>query len=149
MLRVSRLADYATSLMTCLGNQPDEVLSAVQLAECLQLEQPTVSKLLKMLARAGLVQSFRGAHGGYRLARDARDISVAEVIAAIEGPIAMTECGMGADHCDRSPDCHVRGHWQSINARVMSALQSMSVADMMQPPVSTGPSGETGSLAPH
>lgn len=133
MLRVSRLADYATSLMACLGEQGEEVVSAAQLAECLGLEPPTVSKLLKMLARAGLVESFRGAHGGYRLARAAADISIAQVVTAIEGPIAMTECGIAPGQCERETTCRVSGPWQRINAHVTTALESMSVADMMQP----------------
>ncbi len=133
MLRVSRLADYATSLMACLGEQPEQVLSAAQLAECLHLEPPTVSKLLKLLAQAKLVESFRGANGGYRLARPAAEISVAEVVAAIEGPISMTECGIAVGQCERESTCGVRGHWQRINATVTAALQAVSVADMMQP----------------
>lgn len=133
MLRVSRLADYATSLMACLGEKPGEVLSAVQLAECLALEPPTVSKLLKLLAQAGLVESFRGPNGGYRLARPAARISVAEVVAAIEGPISMTECGVAIGQCERESSCGVRGNWQKINASVAAALQAVSVADMMQP----------------
>lgn len=133
MLRVSRLADYATSLMTCLGEKPEQVLSAVQVAECLQLEPPTVSKLLKLLAQSGLVDSFRGPNGGYRLARPPAEISVADVIAAIEGPISMTECGIAVGQCDRESTCGVRGNWQRINASVTAALQAVSVADMMQP----------------
>ena len=134
MLRVSRLADYATSLMACLGEQPGEVLSAAQLAGCLQLEPPTVSKLLKLLAQAGLVESFRGPNGGYRLARPAAEISVAAVVAAIEGPISLTECGIAVGHCERETNCGVRGNWQRINAKVAAALEAVSVADMMQPP---------------
>ena len=133
VLRVSRLADYATSLMACLGEQPERVVSAGHVAECLQLEPPTVSKLLKLLAQADLVESFRGANGGYRLARPAAEISVAEVVAAIEGPISMTECGVAVGQCDRESTCGVRGNWQRINASVTAALQAVSVADMMQP----------------
>lgn len=140
MLRVSRLADYATSLMACLGEQPERVLSAVQVAECLQLEPPTVSKLLKLLAQAGLVDSFRGANGGYRLARPAAEISVAEVVAAIEGPISMTECGVAVGQCDRESTCGVRGNWQRINASVTAALEAVSVADMVRP---AAPANET------
>lgn len=134
MLRVSRLADYATGLMACLGEMPDTVASAGQLAECMDLELPTVSKVLKLLARAGLLKSFRGANGGYRLARPAWEISVADVIEAIEGPISMTECSVAAGRCPREATCGVREHWQRINARVTRVLREMSVADMMRPP---------------
>lgn len=133
MLRVSRLADYATSLMACLGKDPEAVTSAVDLAECLELEPPTVSKLLKMLAKAGLVESFRGAHGGYRLARAAGDISVADVVEAVDGPIGLTDCGVRGRYCGREARCGVRGNWQRINATVATALRSVSVADMVHP----------------
>jgi FeS assembly SUF system regulator len=131
MLRVSRLTDYATVVMTCLAAEPGEVLSAAQLAERARLETPTVSKLLKLLSHAGLVESFRGATGGYRLARAAGDISVAEVVEAVEGPIGMTDCGSG--QCEREPHCGVRGNWQRINAAVATALREVSVADMLRP----------------
>lgn len=133
MLRVSRLADYATSLMACLGEQPDAVVSAAELAECLDLEPPTVSKLLKMLAKNGLVQSFRGARGGYQLARPAHEISVADIVEAIEGPIGMTECSVATGQCSREANCNVRGNWQGINATITAAMRAVSVADMMQP----------------
>lgn len=148
MLRVSRMADYATSLMACLGEQPGEVLSAAQMAECLQLEPPTVSKLLKLLAQAGLVESFRGPNGGYRLARPAAGISVAEVVAAIEGPISLTECGVAIGQCERESTCGVRGNWQKINASVAAALEAVSVADMIRPtPTSKKPARTAGAQA--
>ena len=148
MLRVSRMADYATSLMACLGEQPGEVVSAAQMAECLQLEPPTVSKLLKLLAQAGLVESFRGSNGGYRLARPAAGISVAEVVAAIEGPISLTECGVAIGQCERESTCGVRGNWQKINASVAAALEAVSVADMIRPtPTSKKPARTAGAQA--
>ncbi|MEO7935451.1 MAG: SUF system Fe-S cluster assembly regulator, partial [Dokdonella sp.] len=92
MLRVSKLTDYATVVMTCLAESGDEVLSAQWLAERSRLEVPTVSKVLKQLAGAGLVDSWRGVNGGYRLAREPKAISVADIVTAMEGPIGMTEC---------------------------------------------------------
>lgn len=134
MLRVSRLTDYATLLMTCLATQPDAVASAVQLAEQARLEPPTVSKVLKLLTHAGLVDSFRGAHGGYRLARAPAKISVAEVVEAVEGPIGMTDCGTHGGQCERESHCIVRHNWQRINASVDSVLRGVSVADMLLHP---------------
>lgn len=134
MLRVSRLTDYATLLMTCLASAPAEVVSAVQLADSARLETPTVSKLLKLLTHAGLVESFRGANGGYRLARPATSISVAEVVEAVDGPIGMTDCGAGHGQCDREAWCGVRLNWQRINAEVDATLRAVSVADMAAPP---------------
>lgn len=137
MLRVSRLTDYATLLMTCLAAAPDAVVSTVQLADNARLETPTVSKLLKLLTQAGLVESFRGANGGYRLARPAADISVAEVVEAVDGPIGMTDCGVGEGQCDREAWCGVRLNWQRINAQVDAILRAVSVADMAGPPATT------------
>ncbi|HEU4670580.1 MAG TPA: SUF system Fe-S cluster assembly regulator [Dyella sp.] len=93
MLRVSRLTDYATVVMTCIAAHPDDVLSTAQIADEAHLELPTVSKLLKSLGHAGLVESFRGVNGGYRLARPAGEINLAEIVEAMEGRIGMTECG--------------------------------------------------------
>ncbi|MDN5924888.1 MAG: SUF system Fe-S cluster assembly regulator [Xanthomonadales bacterium] len=135
MLRVSRLTDYATLLMTCLASAPGEIVSAVQLADSARLETPTVSKLLKLLTHAGLVESFRGAAGGYRLARPADSISVAEVVEAVEGPIGMTDCGISHGQCDREAYCGVRLNWQRINAQVDATLRAVSVADMAGPPL--------------
>ena len=128
MLRVSRLTDYATLVMSCLAAQPDTVSSAAQVAEMARLEAPTASKLLKLLGHAGLVESFRGASGGYRLARPPESISVAEVVEAVEGPIGMTDCGNGS--CDREPYCGVRVNWQRINSAITDALRSVSIAEM-------------------
>lgn len=132
MLRVSRLVDYATMLMKRLAEQPEVVASAAQLAEATRLELPTVSKLLKQLAHKGLVDSFRGAHGGYRLARPGNEVSVADIVEAVEGPIGMTDCAGEEGCCEREPDCAVRDNWQDINAEVRSVLSSVSVADLLR-----------------
>lgn len=133
MLRVSRLADYASVVMTCLARHPGEVLSAVQVAEDARLELPTVSKLLKLLAHADLVDSFRGASGGYRLARSADDITLAEIVEALDGPIGLTECSAGHAGCEREAHCTVSRNWQSIGGAVDAALRAVSLADMLQP----------------
>ncbi|MEO7199073.1 MAG: SUF system Fe-S cluster assembly regulator [Dokdonella sp.] len=133
MLRVSKLTDYATVVMTCLAVGDGAVLSAQQLAERARLETPTVSKLLKLLAQAGLVQSFRGVNGGYSLAREAKDITVAEIVIALEGPIGMTECSAQSGVCDHESHCGVRVNWQRINDAVVAALQSVTLADMLKP----------------
>lgn len=136
MLRVSRLTDYATVVMTCIAAQPDDVLSAVQIADGTRLELPTVSKLLKALGHAGLVESFRGVNGGYRLARQPADISLAEIVEAIEGPIGMTECSIAEGQCDRQSQCGVRGSWQQISSVLEHTLRAVSLADMLKPGLS-------------
>lgn len=134
MLRVSRLTDYATVVMTCIAAHPADVLSTAQIADETRLELPTVSKLLKALGHAELVESFRGVNGGYRLARPATEISLAEIVEALEGPIGMTECGIGEGQCEREAQCGVRGSWQRINSVLDQALRAVSLEDMLKPP---------------
>lgn len=133
MLRVSKLTDYATVVMTSLAEQPLAVHSAFALAECARLEQPTVSKLLKQLSQAGLVESFRGVNGGYRLARAPEQISLVDILVAIEGPFGMTECSAHSGMCNRESHCGVRGNWRRISDVIESALKNVSLADMLQP----------------
>ena len=132
MLRVSRLTDYATVVMTCIAAHPRDVLTTGQIADETRLELPTVSKLLKALGHASLVESFRGVNGGYRLARPASDISLAEIVEALEGPIGMTECSLAEGHCDRESQCGVRGSWQQVNSVLDNALRAVSLADMLK-----------------
>ena len=133
MLRVSKLTDYATALMTLLAESPDRIHSAQEMAERAHLEQPTVSKLLKQLAHAGLVESFRGVNGGYRPARDPALISVADIVTAMEGPIGMTECSAQSGMCEHEAHCGVRVNWQHINRAIARALASVTLADMLEP----------------
>lgn len=133
MLRVTKLTDYATVVMTVLASHPDTVLSATGLAERAGLETPTVSKLLKPLAQAGLVEGFRGANGGYRLARPATAIGLIDIVQAMEGPLAMTECSVHDGHCGIEHSCSARANWRRINDVVVEALRSVTLADMLQP----------------
>ena len=135
MLRVSKLTDYATEVMTVLAAAPARVHSAQELAERVRLELPTVSKLLKQLASAGLIESFRGVNGGYRLAREPEQISIADIVIAMEGPIGMTECSAQSGLCDHESHCGVRVNWQRINDAIAGALAGVSLADMLKPAV--------------
>jgi FeS assembly SUF system regulator len=139
MLRVSKLTDYATVVMTVLAgmsdsSRPESVLSAQDLAARARLELPTVSKLLKQLAHAQLVESFRGVNGGYRLARTPGKISIADIVIAMEGPIGMTQCSAHAGLCDHEPHCGVRVNWQRINQAIAQALANVTLADMLKTP---------------
>jgi len=133
MLRISKLTDYATLVMVELSEARSEVLSAHALADRTRMELPTVSKVLKLLSRAGLVQSFRGANGGYSMDRDAGSISVAEIIAAIEGPIAMTECSVEVGLCSQEDSCGLRSNWQRISSAVAKAMENVTLAEMSRP----------------
>lgn len=132
MLRISKLTDYAILMMVEL-TRDGEMLSAHSLAERIRVEVPTASKVLKLLVGGGLLDSFRGVNGGYRVNRQAGDISVAEVIAAIEGPIAMTECSIEEGLCSQEDSCGLRGNWQRISLAVADALQQVTLAEMGAP----------------
>ena len=134
MLRVTKLTDYATVVLTVLAARPGEVLSAGELAERAGLEIPTVAKVLKPLAQAGLVEGFRGAGGGYRLAREAGAISLVEVVEAMEGPLGMTECSLHDGACGIQHSCGVRANWRRINDVVADALRAVTLAEMLAPP---------------
>ena len=134
MLRVSRLTDYATVVMTCIAAHPEDVLSTAQIADEAHLELPTVSKLLKSLGHAGLVESFRGVNGGYRLPRPASAITLAQIVEALEGPIGMTECSLHAGNCGIEHSCGVRANWRRINDVVADALRGVTLAQMLAPP---------------
>lgn len=138
MLRVAKLTDYATVVMTVLaahhGGRPDGVLSASELAERAGLETPTVAKVLKPLAQAGLVAATRGTNGGYRLARAAETIGLIEIVEALEGPLGMTECSVHTGNCGIEQSCGVRANWNRINDVVIEALRSVTLAQMLAPP---------------
>jgi len=153
MLRMSRITDYGIVLLTQLAAEsaragdtplpaddpresapPDAIHNARELATRAGLPLPVVSKILKALTREGFLVSQRGAHGGYALARRPEEISVASIIDALEGPIALTECGTerhGA--CERESRCAVRQPWQQINREVRKALERVRLSDLAAP----------------
>lgn len=139
MIRLTKQTDYGIVLMTHLARQPGQFFNAPELATEAHLPLPMVSKILKLLARAGLLDSQRGVKGGYALARGAREISVADIISALDGPIAITECIEDSpDECSHEAHCGVRQNWQRINLAVRRALDEISLEEMarpdMQPP---------------
>lgn len=131
MLRVTKLTDYATVVLATLAGAPGHVLSSAELAERARLEPPTVAKVLKPLAHAGLVESFRGANGGYRLARPADEIPLIAIVEAMEGPLNMTECSGEHSSCEHEAHCGVQGPWRRINDVVADALSGISLAQML------------------
>lgn len=133
MIRMSKIADYGIVVMTQLAECGDQRLSSRELATSARLPVPMVSKILKVLTREKLLTSRRGASGGYRLSRSPEMISVADVIAALEGPIAMTECLDAAGECRQEPHCPVRRNWQKIDRAVRRVLDGISLSDMLEP----------------
>ena len=133
MLKLGKLADYGTMIVTVLAAEPERLYSAQELATRTHVAAPTVAKLLKQLSRGGVVESLRGAQGGYKLARDPAAISVADVIAAIDGPIGLTQCSVHKGDCAVESFCGVRSNWRLINTAIHQALKAVSLADMAKP----------------
>lgn len=134
MLRISKITDYGTLIMTHMAGQPERLYSTAELADSLGLGLPTVSKVLKALGRHELVSSLRGAHGGYRLARAADAITVADIIDALEEqPFGLTECSATSGVCGLENGCRIRVNWMRINIVVRHALEDISLADMVGP----------------
>ena len=133
MIRLSKLTDYAVVVLVRLA-EIDGVQTSPGVAQATGVPEPTVAKVLKALAASGLVASQRGARGGYRLMRPLAAIAVADVITAIDGPIAMTACVEGSgSQCESSCSCPVRGRWDAVNDAVRDALTGITLADMAPP----------------
>lgn len=134
MLRMSKLTDYGTVILAQLAAKRTGLSTAGELAVATHLGRPTVSKLLKALTNAGLVVSERGARGGYALARPPEAITAAEIIDALEGPVAITACSSSKGLCDLESVCRVGTAWQRINVSIRSALQQVTLADLQTAP---------------
>ncbi len=132
MLRIGKLTDYALLILSFMA-KTNAVMSAPSLAKMLHLKLPTVSKILKMLADADLVASRRGADGGYQLARAADQISVADVLVAMEKGVVLTECCSKLKLCNIASVCATRENWIKINQMVHTLLSKLSIIQMTAP----------------
>jgi len=132
MLRLSNLADYGVVVMTATARTVSEgrLASAAQVSGLTGIPAPTVAKLMGQLGRAGLLTSQRGVAGGFTLARPAADISLADIVEAIDGPIALTHCGQPGVDCELSHNCAVKPHWAPVNRAVKAALADVSLAEL-------------------
>ncbi len=138
MIKISKLADYAVVALNTLSHSDEAMLPTSTLAQRSNLPEPTVSKVMKLLNKSGVVSSTRGAGGGYQLARSPAQITVAQIITAIDGPIALTSCVDDGDNsCGLSHSCAVSGRWTSVNNAVKNALADVTLADMTRPPMQT------------
>jgi FeS assembly SUF system regulator len=134
MLRLNRITDYAVVVLARMAREPERLVTAPQLAGDSAVPLPTVAKVLKDLAREGVLESERGVHGGYRLARPPAEISVLQVIRALEGPVSLTACVDGSEgSCDVEALCPMRGNWDRVNGAIRAALASVTLADMATP----------------
>ncbi|MEZ5511948.1 MAG: SUF system Fe-S cluster assembly regulator [Gammaproteobacteria bacterium] len=130
MLRIGKMTDYALVIMHRLAKSPSAQLRMEEIAQATQLALPTVRKLMRQLVNAGLVRSERGAKGGYQLARFPELISIAHIVAAVEGPLAITECCDDDGGCELSGDCDVESQMPTINELITQILASITLTDM-------------------
>ena len=139
MLRLSKLTDYATVILSFIARDNTQVRAAMEIASATGIALPTVSKILKLLVNAKVLISTRGAKGGYALASAPENITIAAVISALEGPIALTECSISQQGCEQASGCEIRGNWSLINQTIHNALESVTLADMIKPVRSQDP----------
>ena len=134
MIRLNRITDYAVVALSMLAREPGRLVTAPQLAQESGVPLPTVSKLLKELAQGDILASHRGAMGGYELARPAEDITVLDIVRALEGPVSLTACVDGTEgNCDVETLCPMRGNWDRVNRAIRDALAGVTLAEMALP----------------
>ncbi len=134
MIRLTNLADYAVVVMTAAAQSHDPRLSAGAVAAMTGLPSPTVAKVMGLLGRGGLLASTRGVAGGFALARPAAEITVADIVEAIDGPVALTQCVEHSGGCALHSGCAVRPHWPLINGAVRDALAAVTLSEIAAAP---------------
>jgi FeS assembly SUF system regulator len=133
MFRISKLTDYGVVVLTHFARHPEELHNAREITEVTRITLPTVTKILKILARERLLISHRGTNGGYVLARGPETISMATIIEAIEGNLGLTECSRDDSHCALESSCVTRHNWRLISHIIYDALERITLAEMAQP----------------
>lgn len=132
MIKLSNLADYAVLLMSTIATRPDELHTAASLNRETKVPLPTVSKILGKMAKADLLKSNRGVGGGFSLNLEEENISIADIIEAVDGPVQLTNCLSEEDpNCDYVPVCTTRGKWDKINTAVYQALNNVPLSEMV------------------
>ena len=137
MLRISKLTDYAIVILVHICQQPDKFFQASTIARHTTIAKPTVSKLLKQLTKQQILSSQRGVTGGYKIAVNPDKISIAKIITALEGPLAITECSLSNTHCSIAAKCTISPIWLQINTVIYNTLQQHSLSDLMHPGTSS------------
>ena len=134
MIKLSRLTDYGVVVMSQMAQNMSALKTAPELAAATGVPTPTVSKLLKLLVKGGLVESWRGVNGGYALTKNIDDITAADIIEALEGPVALTACVDGSEaDCGVESLCPMRGGWEKVNRAIRAALEEVTLAELSQP----------------
>ncbi len=133
MIKLSKMTDYGVVIMSEMARIQGRTMNAPELSLHTGLKVPTVAKILRTLAKCDLLTSIRGAHGGYRLDRKPQDISIAEIVRILEGPVAVTSCvDESHEGCSVETCCPMRGGWEKINRALNAALEEVTLADMCQ-----------------
>lgn len=135
MLRLSKLTDYATVILSLMAQDFLRIYTTAEISTATGVPIPTVSKILKKLVNATMVISLRGSKGGYRLRLEASQITVAAIIGVLEGPIALTECSVSQQGCVQASGCRIHANWKIVNQSIYSTLASITLADMIQPTI--------------
>ncbi len=131
MIKLSKMTDYGVVIMSEMAKIEGRVMTAPDLSLYTGLKVPTAAKILRILAKSNLLGSIRGAHGGYRLDRHPKDISIAEIVRVMEGPVAVTSCVDESDvNCSVETCCPMRGGWDKINRAINAAMEEVTLADM-------------------
>ena len=134
MLRLNRMTEYAIFVLGALAHRHGDFLATAHLAELTGLAQPTVAKVSKTLLAADLVETQRGVRGGYRLTKSPADVSLVNIVEAMEGPIAVTDCVDGAqDPCAVSNCCFMSSPCNHVNLAIRNALNDVSLEDLIDP----------------
>jgi FeS assembly SUF system regulator len=133
MLKISKLADYGTTLLLIMAEHPEQIYTASQLSEITSISIHTVSKLLKLLLKKKLLVSQRGSQGGYHLNKPPQNISMAEIVTALDGDIAMTECVNHVGTCTVEKKCGLKNHWSMISRSIENILKEISLQSMLAP----------------
>lgn len=134
MISITKHTDYAIVILAHFSKEPKARVSAMGLAKNLKLPYPTVSKLLKILVKSGILESTQGSQGGYVLRKPSEEISIASIVEAVEGPIAMTECSSGhTGQCRTETWCSIKPHWTLINQVIKKSLENLPLSALVNP----------------
>ena len=131
MLKVTRLADYAVSIIYSFSGSEAKILSSQDIVEKTKLHKATVNKLLAQLVKKNFLEPFRGTNGGYRLKKDLDNISIRELIEAIEGPVLLTDCqNKNANNCNLFNVCNTKNIWSFVNTEINNTLENIKIKDI-------------------
>ena len=150
MLRLSKKADHALMAMKHLATRHDAASSSArEIAEAYEIPPELLAMVLQRLVRARLLVSVQGTRGGYRLGRSATAIGIADVIEAVDGPVTVTACSDQDQNCDQYSKCSIRDPLWKVRSRIIQALATVTVADLLEEPVPAAPVSKMNFVSNH